>query len=200
MGAAVPRAPVCHTTLVERPIWVVTGDRESRRPQGRRQSVSLDSLGLFPLQTTANLPVFPDKLGPGVSRQGRGPPSPPWLISRDGRGAKRAPFWKPPLQRREQPQDGSPDKRLGKEREAPGKAKESGWCTPPPPSGDSSQSRPSRTGATPSPAALGSPHVPRGWGSLTCPSWSCPLPSLVSAHVLCGMPSQQRVQSQRKHL
>lgn len=42
MGAAVPRAPVCHTTLVERPIWVVTGDRESRRPQGRRQSVSLD--------------------------------------------------------------------------------------------------------------------------------------------------------------
>lgn len=106
MGAAVPRAPVCHTTLVERPIWVVTGDRESRRPQGRRQGMSLNSLGLYLLQATANLPLFAEKLGPRVSRQDCGPPSPPWLISRDGRGAKRAPFWKSPLQRREQPQDG----------------------------------------------------------------------------------------------
>lgn len=58
---------------------------------------------------------------------------------------------------------------------------------------------PQQDGGCPSSGSPREPARSLRKGPLTCPSWLCPLSSLVSAHVLYGMPSQQQVRTKEKH-
>lgn len=80
-----------------------------------------------------------------------------------------------------------------------------GWV--PPPQAAHSGLTPERTllpklpqqdGGCPSSGSPREPVRSLRAGPLTCPLWSCPLSSPVSAHVLYGMPSQQRVRAKEK--